>query len=526
MHIVTPEQMRNLEDESERLGVSKKQLMENAGKKLAEVIDGHCRNDIDKKIVFLVGTGNNGGDCSVSAEVLADMGYRNISIVLVYGMPKTELSKEMFDRISERVNIPEDYQSCVSEADIIVDGVFGTGFHGELDKETSDIFSLNENAYRIAVDVPSGTDSRNGTVSEGTFRADETLTFGFLKFGMTQYPAGDFCGKVNVADIGIPEKATDIFLKKKYMKYILTERDDFSDFPPERKSTSHKGTFGKVLIIAGSNSMRGAGFFAVSGALRSGAGLVQLATVEKCIDTVSVLAPEATFIEMSHDDNGFMRFEPEKLNLKKYNAVVIGCGMGVTSETVELTKFVVENSEVPVIIDADGINCIASDIDILLKKKTDIILTPHAGEMVRLLNAESYKLYENRFDWLEVKTKGPHNYTVDELSEKRLHSARMLALAYDVVVVLKGAGTIIADKNNTAVNPTGNAGMSRGGSGDILAGIIGAVAGQGYSAFKSAYIGAYMHGLAGDIASERFTQEAMLPRDIIDCLSDSFRRIK
>ncbi len=522
MRIVTPEQMRNLEDESERLGVSKKQLMENAGKKLAEVIDGHCRKDTDKKIVFLVGRGNNGGDCSVSAGVLADMGYRNISIVLVCGMPKTELAKEMYDRISGRVNIPEDYQSCISEADVIVDGVFGTGFHGEPDKKISDIFVLNKKAYRIAVDVPSGADSRNGTVSERTFRADETLTFGFIKSGMTQYPLRDLCGKITVADIGIPEKTVDVLKKK----YILTEREDFPDFPPERKSTSHKGTFGKVLIIAGSNLMRGAGFFAVSGALRNGAGLVQLATVGKCIDTVSVLAPEATFIEMSHDDNGFMRFEPEKLNLKKYNAVVIGCGMGVTPETVELTKFVVENSEVPVIIDADGINCIVSDIDILLKKKTDIILTPHAGEMVRLLNAVSDRLYENRHNRSEVRTERPHDWTVDELSEKRLDSAGMLALAYDVVVVLKGAGTVIADRNQTAVNSTGNAGMSRGGSGDILAGMIGAVAGQGYSAFKSAYIGAYMHGLAGDIAAEKFTQETMLPRDIIDCLSDSFRQIK
>ena len=510
MRIVTPEQMRNIEDESEKLGVSRKQLMENAGKKLAEFIDGHCRKDTDKKVVFLVGTGNNGGDCFVSAGVLSDMGYKNINMVLVCGMPKTELAKEMYNRVSGRVNVHENYQLCISEADIIVDGIFGTGFHGKPDKKISDIFSLCENAYKIAVDIPSGADSRNGTFS--AFRADETLTFGFIKSGMTQYPLKDLCGKITVADIGIPEKAVDVSEKE----YILTERKDFSDFPPKRKSTSHKGTFGKVLIIAGSNLMRGAGFFAVSGALRSGAGLVQLATVEKCIDTVSVLAPEATFIEMSNDNNGFMRFEPKKLNLKKYDAVVIGCGMGVTPETVELTKFVVENSEVPIIIDADGINCIVSDIDILLKKKTDIILTPHAGEMVRLLNAVSDKLYEN----------GTHNWTVEELSGKRLHSAIMLASAYNIIVVLKGAGTIITDGKRIAVNPTGNAGMSRGGSGDILAGMIGTIAGQGYSPFKSAYIGAYMHGLAGDIAAEKLTQEAMLPRDIINCLSDSFRRIK
>ncbi|MDE6679284.1 MAG: NAD(P)H-hydrate dehydratase, partial [Ruminococcus sp.] len=521
--IVTPENMRDIEDESERLGVSKKQLMENAGKKLAELIDGYCNGDNEKKIVFLVGNGNNGGDCSVSAGILADMEYKNISMVMVCGTPKTELAKEMYNRVVGCVNIPADFQTCISEADILIDGVFGTGFHGELDTKISDIFALNKNAYRIAVDVSSGGNSHTGTVSEGTFRADETLAFGFLKSGMSQYPLKDFCGKITVADIGIPEKAIDILKDRR--KYTLIEREDFADFPPHRKSTSHKGTFGKVLIIAGSNSMRGAGFFAVSGALRSGAGLVQLATVGKCIDTVSVLAPESTFIEMSHDENGFMRFEPEKLDLKKYNAVVIGCGMGVTRATFELTKFVVENSEIPVIIDADGINCIALDIDILLKKKTDIILTPHVGEMVRLLNAISNKLYETRLP-CKVTMECPHIYTVDEVSEKRFRSAQMPAIRYNVNVVLKGAGTIITNRSYTAVNPTGNAGMSRGGSGDILAGMIGAIAGQGYSAFRSACIGTYMHGLAGDIASEKFTQEAMLPRDILNCLSDSFRKIK
>lgn len=523
MQIVTPVQMRIIEDESERLGVSKKKLMENAGKKLAKIIDDYCNKDTEKKIVFLVGTGNNGGDCCVSARILVDIGYTNISIVLVCGMPKTELAKEMYDMISGRVNIPEDYQSCVSATDVIVDGVFGTGFHGKLGREIADIFAINKKAYRIAVDVSSGGNSRTGTVSEGTFQADETVTFGFIKSGMTQYPLKDLCGKITVADIGIPEKALDVLENKR--KYTLIDRDEFPGFPPERKSTSHKGTFGKVLVIAGSNSMRGASYFAVSGALRSGAGLVQLATVGKCIDTISMLAPEATFIEMSHDYNGFMRFEPEKLNLKNYNAIVVGCGMGVTPETIELTKFVVENSEVPVIIDADGINCLVSDIDILLKKKTDIILTPHIGEMVRLLNAISDRLYETRLP-CKVKMKFPHSYTVGEVSENRFRSAKMLVLKYNVIVVLKGAGTIIADKNRIAVNLTGNAGMSRGGSGDILSGIIGAIAGQGYSAFKSACIGTYLHGLAGDIASEKLTQEAMLPRDIIDCLSDSFRKIK
>ncbi|MDE5771034.1 MAG: NAD(P)H-hydrate dehydratase [Ruminococcus sp.] len=501
MKIVNPEQMKMLENESEKLGVSKKLLMENAGRKLAEVISGHCRNNRKKRIVFLVGTGNNGGDCLVSAGILSEMGYKNISIILVCGMPKTELSQKMYGHISERININDSYQSYISEADILVDGVFGTGFHGELSGKLINIFSIGSNAYRIAVDVPSGADSRTGKVSDGTFKADETVAFGCIKTGMTQYPLRDYCGKITVADIGIPEKAFEILGGQ--CQYSLIDSKQLSGFPPVRKSDSHKGTFGKVLIIAGSSLMRGAAFLSVMGALRSGAGLVSLATVGKCIDTVSVLAPESTFIEIEHDENGFMCFEPEKLNLKNYSAIVIGCGMGVTSETTELTKFVVQNSEVPVIIDADGINYIASDIDILLKKKTDIIITPHTGEMSRLMKCD-----------------------IDEISANRFDSARKFAEKYDITVVLKGAGTVIADKNRTAVNPTGNAGMSRGGSGDILAGIIGAIVGQGYSAFESACAGVYIHGLAGDVAAEKLGHEAMLPRDILGCLSDSFGILK
>ncbi|MCM1315924.1 MAG: NAD(P)H-hydrate dehydratase [Prevotella sp.] len=501
MRIVTPEQMRIIEDNSEKYGVSKGRLMVKAGYKLARLIDYHCRNNLNKKIVFIAGAGNNAGDCFVAAELLTEVGYKNISVLMVCGMPKTELAKEMYNDITECVKITNDYKQCLPQADIIIDGVFGTGFHGELDKNIADIFRINPKAYRIAVDVPSGVNSLKGTVSEGAFKANETLTFGFIKIGMTQYPARDLCGTIRVVDIGIPENAEKIQVKSK--KYSLIDRKELKNFPPERKSTAHKGTFGKVLVIAGSNTMRGAAFFAVSGALRSGAGLVQLATTGKCINTVSMLAPEATFIEVP-DNSGYMHFNPNIIDLKKYDAVVIGCGMGLTPETVKLTKFVVENSEVPVIIDADGINCIASDIDILLRKRADIILTPHIGEMARLLKCP-----------------------VKEVSDNRLRSAeRFIAKYKGVTIVLKGAGTIVADRGHMAVNPTGNAGMSRGGSGDILAGMIGAVAGQGYNAFDSACAGVYLHGLAGDIAARKFTREAMLPRDILNCLSDSFRKIK
>ena len=203
---------------------------------------------------------------------------------------------------------------------------------------------------------------------------------------------------------------------------------------------------------------------------------------------------------MVFDDN-----TKEKLleAMKKSSAVVIGSGMGVTKDTMEILRFVIANSFCPVIIDADGINCIASDIEILVNRKSEVILTPHPGEMARLLNCDAQTINDNRI------------MVAEKYAEK-----------HGVTVVLKGAGTIVSNKFNTAANHTGNAGMSRGGSGDILSGIIGAIVAQGFSPFDAACAGVYMHGLAGDAAAEKFGQEAMLPRDIIDCISDAFRILK
>ena len=560
MQIVTPKQMSRLEERSEKLGVSKRQLMENAGGRLAELIEGYCRNEAklvpeDCSVVFLAGTGNNGGDCFAAADILVYKGYK-ITVIHIGGLPKTPLAQEMLSRLPrERITFIEGFRSgnveaaieaaeldymtiqprssdssddkkehnplddillaeknrmglikgAIVGAQVLVDGVFGTGFHGQLDKDTMGIFGIGSGAYRIAVDVPSGGNSSSGTAAVGIFKADETITFGFIKSGMSQFPMKKYCGKVTVADIGIPEEALKILEGER--KYYRIERNFLASYPPKRARDAHKGDFGTVLVIAGSSSMRGAAAFAALGALRSGAGLVRLASVEKCIDTVSVLAPEATYIELDCDDYGYMLYDSSREvieeAMRKADAVVIGCGMGVTPDTIELTKFVAQNAPCPVIIDADGINCIAKDIDILMKKRTDIIITPHMGEMARLLSCDTEMIAENR-----------------------LIAAEKYAEQYGITVVLKGAGTVVADSHSTAANHTGNAGMSVGGSGDVLAGMIGAAVAQGCGVFDGACAGVYMHGLAGDTAAQKLGMEAMLPRDIIGNISDAFGILK
>lgn len=558
MQIVTPEQMKRIELRSEEMGVSRAELMKNAGKALAELIDEYCREAVsgqpeDKSVVFLAGSGNNGGDCFAAASRLVYRGYR-VTVINFCGKPQTELASAAFERLpGERITIITAYRSesvkaaieaaeldymtlsrendlsvltgkkeltplekimleekkraddiydALKNADVIADGVFGTGFHGQLDTELASFLSAECSAYKIAVDVPSGGNCMTGEISEGSFSADETLALGAIKTGMTQYPLKSLCGKISVADIGIPSDAYNIFSEER--SFTLLDKDELAGFPRMRDPDSHKGSFGRVLCITGSSSMRGAAALSALGALKSGAGLVCVASCEKCIDAVSVLAPEATFLPLECDDYGYILFDCNKrmleTELAKADAVLIGCGMGVTPDTAELVRFVAKNANCPIIIDADGINCMASDIDILLKKKTDLILTPHPGEMAGLCGC-----------------------TAGEINRARFSSAAGFAEKYGVTVVLKGAGTVIAGAHDTSVNQTGNPGMSKGGSGDVLAGMIASFAAQGYDVYDAARFAVYVHGLAGDIAAEKFGHEAMLPRDIIGALSDSFR---
>lgn len=561
MQIVSPQQMKKIESGSQKYGLTRAQLMNNAGAALADVIDEYCRNEIEgapekKSIVFLAGSGNNGGDCFVAANRLVFRGY-NVTVINLCGKPQTKIAAAAFDKLPrEHVRVIKAYRSenvkaaieaaelsymtlssdintisekdkkeltplekimleekrridrvmtALEDADVIADGVFGTGFHGQLDEEIAAFLAAGKNAYKFAVDVPSGGNCSNGAVAEGIFKADETVSFGALKIGMTQYPLKTYCGKIKVLSLGLPDEAYAI--PEEDRLYSLIDRAALGDFPPERRPDSYKSMYGKVLSITGSTRMRGAASLSTLAALRSGAGLVGLASCESCINTASVVAPEAIFLPLECDDYGFILFDSNKKIIDEAMAsadsILIGCGMGVTPDTTALTRYVIENANCPVIIDADGINCIVSDIDILLKKKTDIVLTPHAGEMARLLGCTSEEVVADRFA-----------------------AAEKFAEKYDVTILLKGAGTLVSDANYTAVNTTGNPGMSRGGCGDVLAGVVASFVAQGCDVFDAAGYAAHIHGLAGDIAAANLGHDAMLPSDVINALSEAFLVVK
>ncbi len=504
MTVVTPEQMKYLEAEADRNGNSYENLMELAGKKLSEKISEMLCDDKQKKVLFLCGNGNNAGDCFVAARYLE---HTEIccTVAMLCGTPKTDISLLNFNRM-RNTKITSEYREIMSAIhtenfSLAVDGIFGTGFRGELPEKICEVFAECTDLKILAVDVPSGGNCKTGAVSIGTLKADETITFAFSKFGMTQYPLKSFCGKISVADIGIHQKFTE------NLDYIIntTDIETVKKIIPEKAPDSHKGNYGRLLTVCGSETMPGACIMALESALKSGAGLVQAAVPKSLISVIAARLPEVMLLPLETDSEGYITFDNfDKIirGSKNATSVLIGCGLGVTEQTKILVKNLIANINCPIILDADGINCISDSIDIIKQSMSDIIITPHPAEMGRL-----------------------SNMSTGEIQSDRLQAALEFAKENNVTVVLKGAGTVIAGNNRINVNPNGNPGMAKGGSGDVLAGIIASLKAQGISAYNSAVLGTFIHGLAGDEAASEMSMQSMTATDIIKNLSKIFKKI-
>lgn len=277
---------------------------------------------------------------------------------------------------------------------------------------------------------------------------------------------------------------------------------------PERKRDSHKGNFGRLLCITGSKRMPGAAAMSSYAALRSGIGLLTTATAEQNIASLSSHCFESMYIPLMTDEQGYILWNGNEdiltESVKKADAVLIGCGLGLTEQIILLTKNISKLADCPIIIDADGLNAAAYCIDIIAERKKPLILTPHPGEMARLLNI-----------------------TVQEVQNDRLFALKKaMSLLPNAVIILKGHETLIGQNGKVLLNTTGNPGMSRGGSGDILAGMTAAFTAQGLNVLDAAAAGVFIHGMAGDIAAQRFSEQAMLPRDLINCIPKVFLKIE
>lgn len=484
----------------EVLGVPGTELMDRAAGALFEALEPSFGQN--KHFVILCGKGNNGGDGWALAKRLSEI-FERTTCISVLGEPSTEDARYFFGKCNEILT--EDARGCLTVidgeknteaalsaldlADVIVDAVFGTGFSGEIAPDSTVarlIVAANGTcAFRLSADIPSGVSALSGTVSEICFEADEVVTFAKAKPGLYSYPARGKCGKITVADIGIPEYVFEAFPQK----YEISDEDTVRKYLPKRFADSNKGSYGRLLCVCGSDGMPGAARLAVSGALRTGVGLVCAASSPSVIATLSASLSEPIYMQISNSDSDTDRLVGYS---KKYSAVLIGCGLGVGEDVTRRVSRLIRECDCPIILDADGINAICDNINILTEAKGGILLTPHPLEFSRL-----------------------SGMSVEEICKNRLEAAEGFSRKYGCTLLLKGAGTVISHKGErVCINTTGNSALSKGGSGDVLSGMIASLAAQGTGLYESAVIAAYLHGSAGELLSRVYSEYGILPSDL------------
>lgn len=508
MRVLTSSQMKQAELYAKTHGISTMRLMQNAGDsafvKICEISENKINNS---SCVVLCGSGNNGGDGFVIASRLLEK-TQNVTVVLMDSLPKTECAQIMYERCrNSGCDIFDfDFDSAkainkISSAQIIVDAIFGTGFHGELPSNIKDAaIAVNKSkALTFSIDLPSGANADTGEISKHIFAPDYTISLGAMKLGHILSPCKDIAGKVCTVGIGIPDEAY-----KTLGQIIETiEPKEVVALIPKRNPNSHKGSFGKLLNIAGSKNMSGAAALSTLAALRSGVGICTLASTESVINRVGANIYEPTFICLDENKNGQISSEDFTQVLDKldeFDAITIGMGLGRSEDIKAVVRKILYNASCTVLIDADGIFALSSCIDILKDTKADIILTPHPGEMSMLTGL-----------------------SVSDIQKDRINIAKSFAKEHSVTLVLKGSGTVIATPDGKVyINQTGNAGLARGGSGDVLSGMIGAFAAQELSAKEAAVAGVFLHGYCADRVYKNSSMQGMLPSDLLKDLPAMF----
>ena len=495
MRVLTVENTRKLEAIANETGISYLQLMENAGSYCARIIRKTFENTNKRNVLIVCGKGKNGGDGFVIARKLFENGYK-VNVLMAMGLPTDEESSEMLSRIRAMgINIiyynDDTSDKYFEDAQIIVDCIFGVGFKGELDTAITSLVNKinNSSATVISIDVPSGLEGDSGNVLENSVFADMTIAVLVLKPVHVLKPSVERCGKIVVAPLGIPEKCYTQINSALFTMNI----DELKSHFKKRDTDSHKGTFGTVLVIGGSYEMPNAVYFASQGAVNSGAGLVKVAFPSVAYNAIAPKTYEQILIPLESNkkgrisQNAIKRLETE---LKKCSCVLLGCGMGNDEDTKAVTEFVIKKSEVPIILDADGINCLQNNIDIIDSAKVPVILTPHPKEMSRIAGV-----------------------TVEEIQKNRGAVVKSFTKAHKSVLVLKGASTLVGstDYEDMYVNSTGNPGMATGGSGDVLGGIIASFIAQGIDPFTSAVAGVNVHGMVGDKVTEKYSMMGNTP---------------
>lgn len=503
MKIFTSEEIRRVEERENEIGTGFLRLMELAGMECAKEIKRMVLPE-DGPVAIVCGQGKNGGDGFVIGRKLKENDY-DVTIVTAFGDPYAADAAKNRERALEAGVPIVDYsrdmhfaEQALASATLIVDTIFGIGFHGTPDEDQTEIFELINRCKGtvVSVDVPSGIDTDTGKVNGSAVRADVTFAITTLKPGHVLYPSREYCGFTKVIDIGILEESFEGISPS---CFTLSDGERM-DILPERPVTAHKNTFGHVLSVCGSRVMPGAAVMCATAAVNSGAGLVTAVFPESAYPSIASHTMECMLLPVAETDRGFLSENAARhigYGLEKTDAAVIGCGIGKENETEKLLKKLLMKARIPCVIDADGLNGLEGRPDILIEMKAPAVITPHPGEFSRLTGK-----------------------SVAEIEDDRRRCALDFAEKYGVTVVLKGPDTIVATpgRNDVYVNTTGNQGLAKGGSGDVLAGMIASFLAQGMEPFTASVAAVRIHGQAADLASEKTSLRGMKAGDILDAI--------
>jgi NAD(P)H-hydrate epimerase len=482
--------------------------MENAGRQVVAAMEAMHSDLLERQVAILCGRGNNGGDGFVIARTLVQRGVAVAVFLMgrvadVRGDARTNL--EILGRLGITVVEVADSQawelhlSEVTDCTLIVDAIFGTGLttpiSGYLESVIADVNAAG--IPIVAVDLPSGLSADTADTIGDSIDAGLTVTLGAPKLPLVLPPAETRAGDIVIADIGIP---SGIFEALDGPRIELLTRASMRELIPPRMPDSHKGDYGRVLVIAGSRGKTGAAHLAAVGALRSGAGLVTVATPGHAQAIVSTMGPEYMTEAIEETEDGLDPEAVDRILELARDVVAVGPGLGQADGTKRFVQALVDRATMPLVIDADGLNAFAGDPDRLAGREgRPVIMTPHPGEMARLVGMST-----------------------DEVQSSRVEIARNFAIAHHVFVVLKGHRTLIATPDEKVfINPTGNPGMATGGTGDVLTGMIAAWLAQLLDAEAACKLAVYLHGMAGDLAEADEGEVAMTSADLAGHLGDA-----
>lgn len=508
MKIVSPEQMKLIDETAiNKYGIPGIVLMENAARCVVDQILNLATSCSARTVVF-AGKGNNGGDAFAVARHLFNKGwdvfvyalcrqeeikhdaYTNLSILNKMGIKVNFVPND----VALEQNVIDDIKQKIALSDVVVDGIYGTGFKGQIKGNVSFIINIiNElSPMTVAIDVPSGVDAASGKVSDPHIKAYCTVTFQYAKIGLMIHPGCESVGMLRIADIGIPCNVSNEF-------EIKTWAVDFNmaqELLPARPENTNKGDYGKILLITGSKGMTGAGCLAAKAAYKTGAGLVYLSVPSSICAVYEQNVVDAVKLPYDDENKGHLNKKSLEHIFNHYcnmDVVSIGPGLGLDTETADCVNQILINIQKPLVIDADGLNALSILGTDKINFKGNAVLTPHPKEMSRLTGL-----------------------SVEEVQNDRISVSLSFSRSINAIIVLKGSKTVVAMPDGRVyINTAGNPGMAVAGSGDLLTGVISAFAAQGLSLADAAVLGVFVHGFAGDLAAQKIGMHGMTSEDIL-----------